>query len=173
MGCPFSPAPASSPISSIFISMAPIRILHAKIVVCAATYLRASLTFIAERGIGAPPYIDNIKITGYITGNIFRALIMVKAQRKAVNRFRKRLKRQGMARVEINVRKDDAACSFATSSGRFQARNSNRTARALLREHFGSRRTEGLKALLASAPLEGLDLSRERDFGRNVDLRTI
>ena len=28
----------------------------------------------------------------------------------------------------------------------------------------------GLKALLASAPLEGIDLTRERDFGRDVEL---
>lgn len=27
---------------------------------------------------------------------------------------------------------------------------------------------EGLKALLASAPLDGIDLSRERDFGRDI-----
>ena len=116
-----------------------------------------------------PTYIDNIKITGYITGNIFRALIMVKAQRKAVNRFRKRLKRQGMARVEINVRKDDAMLVRNVVRA-LSSPEQQQTARALLREHFGSRRTEGLKALLASAPLEGLDLSRERDFGRNVDL---
>jgi hypothetical protein len=43
-------------------------------------------------------------------------------------------------------------------------------ARALLREYFGSRQTEGLKALLAAAPLEGIDLSRTPDFGRDVDL---
>jgi hypothetical protein len=29
---------------------------------------------------------------------------------------------------------------------------------------------KGLKALLAAAPLEGIDLSRERDLGRNVML---
>jgi hypothetical protein len=39
-------------------------------------------------------------------------------------------------------------------------------ARALLREHFGAGEAKGLKALLASAPLEGIDLTRERDFGR-------
>ena len=33
---------------------------------------------------------------------------MTKAQRKAVNRFRERLKQQGMARLEVHVRKDDA-----------------------------------------------------------------
>jgi hypothetical protein len=40
----------------------------------------------------------------------------------------------------------------------------------LLREHFGSGQVEGLKALLAAAPFEGLDLSRERDIGRGIDL---
>ena len=94
---------------------------------------------------------------------------MLKAQRKAVNRFRKRLKRQGMARVKINVRKDDAVLVRNVVRA-LSSPEQEQTARALLREHFGSRRTEGLKALLASAPLEGLDLSRERDFGRDVDL---
>jgi hypothetical protein len=40
----------------------------------------------------------------------------------------------------------------------------------LLRERFGAGKAKGLKALLASAPLEGIDLSRDRDFGRNVGL---
>jgi hypothetical protein len=44
------------------------------------------------------------------------------------------------------------------------------TARALLREHFGSGPAEGLKSLLAAAPLEGIDLSRRRDLSRDVDL---
>jgi hypothetical protein len=95
--------------------------------------------------------------------------MVVKAQRKAIDRFRKRLKRQGMARLEVNVRKDDAmlvrnVVRALSSPGQEQ------TARALLREHFGSGQAEGLKALLAAAPLEGIDLSRERDFGRDVDL---
>ena len=45
-----------------------------------------------------------------------------------------------------------------------------RYARALLREHFGQTPAEGLKALLTAAPLDGIDLDRERDFGRRVDL---
>ena len=94
---------------------------------------------------------------------------MVKAQHKAINRFRKRLKRQGMARVEVKVRKDDAV--LVRNVVRALSRpEQGQTARALLREYFGSKPTEGLKALLAAAPLEGLDLSRERDFGRDVDL---
>ena len=47
-------------------------------------------------------------ISGYITGNRLGEFALVKAQRKAINNFRKRLKQQGMARVEVNVRKDDA-----------------------------------------------------------------
>jgi hypothetical protein len=32
------------------------------------------------------------------------------------------------------------------------------------------KRPSGLKALLASAPLEGIDLARRRDRGRDIDL---
>ena len=83
--------------------------------------------------------------------------------------MRKRLKQQGMARLEVNVRKDDATLVrnvVRTLSNSEQ----EQTTRALLREHFGSGRAEGLKALLAAAPLEGINLSRERDFDRDVDL---
>lgn len=94
---------------------------------------------------------------------------MVKAQRKAINNFRKRLKQQGMARVEVNVRKDDATLVRNVVRALSNPEQEQR-ARALLREYFGSRQTEGLKALLAAAPLEGIDLSRTPDFGRDVDL---
>jgi hypothetical protein len=43
-------------------------------------------------------------------------------------------------------------------------------ARALLRERFLTAKAKGLKALLAGAPLEGIDLKRARDLGRNVVL---
>ena len=94
---------------------------------------------------------------------------MVKTHRRAINRFRKRLKRLGMARVEVNVRKDHALL-VRNLVRALSSPEQEQTARALLREHFGSRQAEGLKALLAAAPLEGIDLSRERDFGRDVDL---
>ena len=94
---------------------------------------------------------------------------MVKAHRKAINNFRKRLKQQGMARVEVHVRKDDATLVRNVVRALSSPDQEQRT-RALLREHFGSGQTEGLKALLAAAPLEGINLSRERDLGRDVDL---
>jgi hypothetical protein len=40
----------------------------------------------------------------------------------------------------------------------------------LLRERFGAGKAKGLKALLASAPLSGINLSRDPDFGRDVRL---
>ena len=61
---------------------------------------------------------------------------MVKAQGKAVNRFRKRLKRQGMARVEINIRKDDVMLVRNVVRA-LSSPEQEQAARALLREHFG------------------------------------
>ncbi len=107
--------------------------------------------------------------SGYITGNRFGELALVKAQRKAINNFRKRLKQQGMARLEVNVRRDDATLVRNVVRALSSPEQEQR-ARALLREYFGSRQTEGLKALLAAAPLEGIDLSRTPDFGRDGDL---
>ena len=43
-------------------------------------------------------------------------------------------------------------------------------ARAFLHERFRPEPGKGFKALLASAPLEGVDLARERDYGRDVSL---
>ena len=39
-------------------------------------------------------------------------------------------------------------------------------ARALLRTHFGDSSPQSLKALLAAAPLEGIDIERSADPGR-------
>jgi hypothetical protein len=94
---------------------------------------------------------------------------LIKTQRKAINSFRKRLKQQGMARLEVNVRKDDATLVRNVVRA-LSSPEQEQAARALLREHFGRRQAEGLKALLAAAPLEGINFSRERDFGRDVDL---
>jgi hypothetical protein len=67
-----------------------------------------------------------------------------------------------MIRVEVHVRKDDVGLirGVVTALADPQRRGE---ARALLPERFASGKAKGLKALLASAPLEGIDLSRERD----------
>ena len=43
-------------------------------------------------------------------------------------------------------------------------------ARTILKARFTKPAQAGLKALLASAPLEGVDLERPRDMGREIDL---
>ena len=41
---------------------------------------------------------------------------------------------------------------------------------AALRERFAPPAARGFKELLAACPLEGVDLARPRDFGRDVEL---
>ncbi|GGB62734.1 hypothetical protein GCM10011316_38280 [Roseibium aquae] len=86
-----------------------------------------------------------------------------------VTQWRKRRQQQGFVRVEVQVRKEDAALvrDVATALGD-PARESE--TRAILREKIAMPRAGGLKALIASAPLDGIDLDRPRDFGRDVSL---
>ena len=94
---------------------------------------------------------------------------MATAQQKALTSYRRRLKRQGVVRLEVQVHKDDAPLvrnivSALADPGR------GSEARTLLRKRFGAGKAAGLKALLAAAPLERIDLKRRRDVGRDVDL---
>jgi hypothetical protein len=94
---------------------------------------------------------------------------MPSARRNPVSTYRRRLKRRGVVRVEVHVRKDDAALVRGVVQALSDpAREAE--ARALLRERFGAAEATGLKALLAAAPLEGIDLAREHDRGRDVAL---
>ncbi len=94
---------------------------------------------------------------------------MLSTQRKPLSAYRRRLKRLGVIRVEVHVRKHDAALVRGVAQALSDpAREAE--ARSLLRERFGGAKAKGLKALLAGAPLEGIDLTRERDFGRHVAL---
>jgi hypothetical protein len=94
---------------------------------------------------------------------------MGNTRRKALTTYRRRLKRRGVVRLEVHVRKDDAALVRGVVTALTDPEREGE-ARALLRERFGSGKSSGLKALLASAPLEGIDLSRDRDLGRDVRL---
>ena len=88
-------------------------------------------------------------------------------QSKPIATYRRRLKRRGVIRVEVHVTKTDAplirGVAQALSDPDRQA-----AVRTLLRERFGAKK--GLKALLATAPMEGIDLNRDRDLGRDVAL---
>jgi hypothetical protein len=77
--------------------------------------------------------------------------------------------RGGFVRVEVKVRKEDASLVRHVAAALCDpARQAE--ARTLIRQRFGEPTKVSLKALLASAPLEGIDLERGRDFGRDVDL---
>ena len=93
---------------------------------------------------------------------------MADSHRKALSNHRKRLKRRGIARLEVRVKQDDVALVKSVVEALADPAREGE-ARARLREQFGAARANGFKALLASAPLEGIDLRRERDFGRDVD----
>ena len=86
-----------------------------------------------------------------------------------VTRWRKRRERQGFVRLEIQVRKEDAALLRDVASALGDPDRETET-RALLRDRIAAPRQGGLKALIASAPLDGIDLDRPRDFGRDGPL---
>jgi hypothetical protein len=115
--------------------------------------------------------------SGYISGNLRRELPKMSharskkshARRKTLSSYRRRLKRRGVVRLEVHVRKDDAPLVRSVVKALGDP-DREADARALLRERFGATKPTGFKALLASAPLAGIDLTRERDFGRDVEL---
>ena len=86
-----------------------------------------------------------------------------------LNEHRKRQKRRGIVRVEIQVGKDDAPLIRKIASVLSDPERAP-AARVLLRQRFGDGKEKGLKALLAAAPLDGIDLERSKDSGRAVEL---
>lgn len=81
---------------------------------------------------------------------------------------RRRMKQNGVVRVEVQVDKEDAALVRAVARALTDPARDG-PARALLRRYFAEPRA-GLKALLAAAPLKGVTIERARDPGRPVDL---
>lgn len=94
---------------------------------------------------------------------------MPQSKLKLVSEFRRRLKRRGIVRVEVQVYKKDAALVRGVARALCDPLAES-DARALLLGRFGSARAKGLKTLLASAPLDGIDLTRHRDVGRKISL---
>jgi len=94
---------------------------------------------------------------------------MTDKAKSSLAKHRARMARKGLVRVEVNVRKEDATLvrhvASALSDPLRQAE-----ARRLLRQRFVAPPKVSLKALLASAPLDGIDLGRTPDLGRDLDL---
>lgn len=85
----------------------------------------------------------------------------------AIHRAHKQ--RKGFVRVEVSVLKEDANLVRRVASA-LSDPSRQAEARSLLRQGFADQPKVSLKALLASAPLDGIDLERSRDLGRDVDL---
>ncbi len=94
---------------------------------------------------------------------------MSKSASAALTRHRRRLKQAGLVRVEVSVSKRDAPLVRRLAKALVDPLRGKQT-RAILRQRFAPPPSEDLKALLAEAPLEGVDLERSRDMGRNIDL---
>jgi hypothetical protein len=101
--------------------------------------------------------------------NVEARRLHMSTRAKPLSEYRRRLKRRGVVRVEVHVRKDDAPLIRGVARALDDPARADQ-ARALLRARFTPEKAQGLKALLAAAPLEGIDLTRDRDTGRPVDL---
>ena len=89
--------------------------------------------------------------------------------RSTVAGHRRRLRARGLQRLEVQVRGEDAPLVRAVAAALADPGRAAE-ARALLRGRFAPAPARSLKDLLASAPLEGVDLDRPRDAGRAVEL---
>ena len=89
--------------------------------------------------------------------------------RSPLANHRARMERQGLVRVEVNVHKEDASLVRRVASA-LSDPSRQAEARKLLRQRFVEPSKVSLKALLASAPLDGIVLDRSRDLGREIDL---
>lgn len=94
---------------------------------------------------------------------------MPKPRKSPLATYRNRMKRQGVVRVEVQVHKEDAALVRNVADALTDPARASE-ARALLRQRFAEPPAQGLKALLAAAPLDDIDLERPRDTGRAVEL---
>ena len=82
---------------------------------------------------------------------------------------RARMARRGFVRVEVNVNKDDASLVRHVAAALVDPARQI-AARRLLRQRFAEPPKVSLKTLLASAPLDRIELERSPDLGRDVDL---
>lgn len=86
-----------------------------------------------------------------------------------VKRFRERKRREGIVRLELQVRREDVALLRRVAAALSDPGEAVR-ARRSLEAQFPADGQPDLKALLAAAPLEGVDLQRDGDTGRDVIL---
>jgi hypothetical protein len=93
---------------------------------------------------------------------------MATSRKSVLAAHRQRLKRRGVARLEVRVRSEDAVLVRRVVDALNDPIRQAET-RDLLRRRFGAPAPSDLKALLAAAPLEGIELTRDRT-DREVEL---
>lgn len=89
-------------------------------------------------------------------------------RKRAVADHRHRLRRRGMVRLEVRVRREDVDLVRNVVRALDDPERAPET-RQTLRATIGPAAPVDIKALLASAPLEGIDLSRDRDIARDIE----
>lgn len=83
--------------------------------------------------------------------------------------WRKRQAALGFVRVEVQVRKEDASLVREIANALADPSRHDETC-AILRKQVARAPSRSFKDLLASAPLEDIEVDRPRDFGREIDL---
>ncbi len=91
-------------------------------------------------------------------------------QRKAVARHRRRQRRQGLMRLEVQVSRDDAPLIKRIARALRGDLREATSVRARVNKAIETEGVSGLKELLAAAPLAGVNLARRRTPARPVDL---
>ena len=91
------------------------------------------------------------------------------ASQSNTTQWRKRQAALGFVRVEVQVRKEDASLVREIASALGDPARHAAT-RAILRQQITRSPSNRFQALLASAPLEDIELDRSSDFGREIDL---
>ena len=92
---------------------------------------------------------------------------MQNTRKAAITAYRERRKRQGVVRLEVPVRREDAPLLRTVARALADPARAAEV-RALLRARLASSKAKSLKELLADAPLDGIDLDRGDDLGREV-----
>ena len=82
---------------------------------------------------------------------------------------RRHRQRPGFLRLAVRVRMEDVRLVREIASALCDPERESKT-RAILREKITTSRPSGFKAMLASAPFEGIEIERQHDVGRGISL---
>jgi hypothetical protein len=94
---------------------------------------------------------------------------MINRARSTVAKYPMRKARERLVRVEVSVAREDARLVRQVAAALSDPTRQAAT-RAFLQRRFAKPGSLSLKALLASAPFEEIDLHRSPDVGRDVAL---